>query len=541
MTRPLSVLMAGVFPANMMRGFADGTRSYGVLLDHLEVAIINRFTYMCPRPVGAPKGAKGPPPKPIFKLLLKLHPELRRRVKRAGEIFSERAWRKDLAWWDDEVKPGIAAEARAMLAEDIAALPTPQCVAHLRRAVEFMGKTVYWHHRFNMCVMVPTGDFINHAAAWTGATPEEILRVLRGSSPVSAGAVEELSALQSALRADPEAVTLLKSSEAPARILSALRARPAPLGPAVAAYLDVVGLRVLGGYDISDRQGSEHPELLVKLLRSSLEPDRGATVAAKTSIESLRSRVPGDKHDQFDTLLADAQLTYRGRDERIFHGDALGAGVARRALLEAGRRLHQQGRIQQPDYIVDATVDEIAAMLETGTGPGATELAERVRYRMEASMDAAPAHLGLAPSAPPPADWLPPSAARLQRAVGTVMELMFAAKENTVAAGKALKGFSASPGTYEGNARVIQNIGDLPSVQQGEILVTRATAPTFNIVLPLLGAIVTERGGALSHAAIVAREYGLPAVVGCAGAVAAITTGRRVRVDGDRGEVWLLD
>ena len=67
-----------------------------------------------------------------------------------------------------------------------------------------------------------------------------------------------------------------------------------------------------------------------------------------------------------------------------------------------------------------------------------------------------------------------------------------------------------------------------------------STSPSFNLILPLLGAIVTERGGALCHAAIVAREYGLPAVVGCGGAVAAVKSGDRVRVDGDTGEMWIL-
>jgi pyruvate,water dikinase len=104
-------------------------------------------------------------------------------------------------------------------------------------------------------------------------------------------------------------------------------------------------------------------------------------------------------------------------------------------------------------------------------------------------------------------------------------------------AAPALKGFAVSPGVYEGPARVIRTIHELPDVQHGEILVTPSTGPTFNVVLPLLGALVTERGGALSHAAIVAREYGLPGVVGCPGATAAIRTGMRIRVDGFTGEV----
>jgi pyruvate,water dikinase len=86
---------------------------------------------------------------------------------------------------------------------------------------------------------------------------------------------------------------------------------------------------------------------------------------------------------------------------------------------------------------------------------------------------------------------------------------------------------------------VIRTIQELPDVQQGEILVTPSTGPTFNVILPLIGALVTERGGALSHAAIVAREYGLPGIVGCPGATAAIRSGMRIRVDGGSGEVWI--
>ncbi len=72
------------------------------------------------------------------------------------------------------------------------------------------------------------------------------------------------------------------------------------------------------------------------------------------------------------------------------------------------------------------------------------------------------------------------------------------------------------------------------------MLVTASTTEAFNIVLPLLGAIVTDRGGLLSHAAIVSRECGIPAVVGCREATALIADGARVRVDGTTGEVRVL-
>ena len=81
---------------------------------------------------------------------------------------------------------------------------------------------------------------------------------------------------------------------------------------------------------------------------------------------------------------------------------------------------------------------------------------------------------------------------------------------------------------------------DFGRIQRGDILVTRATSPYFNLVLPLLGAIVTDRGGQLCHAAIVAREYGIPAVVGTREATRLVRDGARLRVDGTRGEVTVL-
>ena len=159
---------------------------------------------------------------------------------------------------------------------------------------------------------------------------------------------------------------------------------------------------------------------------------------------------------------------------------------------------------------------------------------------METPISSAPSTLGFPPSAPPPADWLPPAAARMQRIVDLALQLMFQPHQEQHES-KALKGFGVSPGVYEGPARVIASVYELPEVQQGEVLVASSTGPTFNVVLPLIGALVTERGGALSHAAIVAREYGLPGVVGCPRATQAIRTGMRVRVDGATGEVWTLD
>ncbi|MCC0078981.1 MAG: hypothetical protein H6899_03285 [Rhodobacter sp.] len=105
----------------------------------------------------------------------------------------------------------------------------------------------------------------------------------------------------------------------------------------------------------------------------------------------------------------------------------------------------------------------------------------------------------------------------------------------------ALKGMAGSPGVVEGVARVLRSPDQLSELQKGEILVTPVTAPSWAPVFGKIGAAVTDIGGMMSHAAIVCREYGLPAVTGTGNASSRIKTGMRLRVDGNAGTVTILD
>lgn len=126
--RPITYYLGTLFPEHMMRGFKAATASCGALLDHFEVVLINQFLYLAPRPVGAPKSAKGPPPKLIFKLLTRLHPEIRRRLRRTREVFERKLWREDVACWDAEVKPRVVARNAELAAIDPSKLDTePWC------------------------------------------------------------------------------------------------------------------------------------------------------------------------------------------------------------------------------------------------------------------------------------------------------------------------------------------------------------------------------------------------------------------------------
>ena len=107
-------------------------------------------------------------------------------------------------------------------------------------------------------------------------------------------------------------------------------------------------------------------------------------------------------------------------------------------------------------------------------------------------------------------------------------------------AGAGLAGTPASRGTGEGVARVVREPSDFSRIEPGDVLVATTTTPAWTPLFPSLAALVTETGGILSHAAVVAREYGVPAVVGVRDATRAIPDGRRVRVNGEEGTVSLL-
>ena len=106
--------------------------------------------------------------------------------------------------------------------------------------------------------------------------------------------------------------------------------------------------------------------------------------------------------------------------------------------------------------------------------------------------------------------------------------------------GSVLNGAAASPGVVEGAARVVKSVDQIADVRDGEILVCGSTSPAWAPIFSKIKATVTDVGGVMSHAAIVAREYGMPAVVGTGRATAAIRTGQTIRVDGSEGTVTVL-
>jgi pyruvate,water dikinase len=126
--------------------------------------------------------------------------------------------------------------------------------------------------------------------------------------------------------------------------------------------------------------------------------------------------------------------------------------------------------------------------------------------------------------------------ARSTRAVLTTTASMQAPAATDEGANK-LVGIGASPGRHAGLARIVHSVDDLERVDDGDVIVAITTAESFNLAMSFASAVVTDQGGLLGHAAITAREYGIPAVVGTQRATSTIVEGTRVTVDGTTGEV----
>ena len=542
----MSVYMSEIFPRAMPEGFGRCAERYGLLIEGMRMAIIGHFLYVQIIPVGAPADAKGTPPKWLFKLLLKLHPALRKRIKRCGEVLAERTWAIEIDEWNSTIREQLVSRNQFLQAVDLTSLDNAALFEHLGECRDQLYHALVTHHSLTASTAVPLGRYLNKTSTWTGLQDHQILGLLQGVSPSSIGITAELQRVQLALKADTEAMSWLSSGDDPATTLQRLLSHDGELGSAMRGYLDVIGNRLGTGYDVADRRVVEVPDVLLRGLLSGLEQDSSAG-NQQPQIEMVRNQVPAQHQQEFDLLLKDAQLTHEIRDERIILGDSWATGLTRRALLEAGRRLTESGQIDQPETAVDLKHDEIGALLANGGGPNRETLAQRHQSRLDARVEDMPTFLGSEPGPPPPDEWLPADAREVMSGMGTFLmgnmgepaaETGQPAKKPV--SGDTLAGLGASGGVVEGPARVITSPEQMNQIQQGDVLVVASTSPAFNVVLPLLSAIITERGGMLCHAAVIAREYGIPAVAGVPRALRQLVNGQRVRVDGNNGQVSLL-
>jgi pyruvate,water dikinase len=506
-------------PPAFEKGTNDFARFYGLTIDAIQMGYVNGFAYR--QAVPAPES------------------DIPERFKRAEQVFSQKLWREQLREWDEKCKPSSIATHRELQAVDPDALSDTELAFYLKRCGHHHSAMLTQHMRFTAATIIPTGDFLVQVEGWTGLPQSELLGLMRGSAEVSAGGSGELERLKRAFAQDAKARDVLASNGDPAQIVASLRSLGGEAGAALSGYLDLVGNRLVDGFDIAEPTAYELPDALLRAMRIAVSGEEQAVSADETKVSEVRARVPAAHQAQFDELLGEARLTYRLRDERGVYSDVWASGIMRRAALAAGRRVAKRGRIATAQQMLDASLEEMCALVAGPGGPSADELAKRVEYRAAYTSKDAPPFLG--PPGPPPPDLatLPPGVGRVMRAISIGLEHVFGSSQAQNAE-KVLFGLAASKGVYEGPARRVSGPSEFGRIAKGDVLITASTTEAFNILLPLLGGIVTDNGGLLSHAAIVSREYGIPGVVGTREATERIADGMRVRVDGDAGEVTVL-
>jgi pyruvate, water dikinase len=260
--------------------------------------------------------------------------------------------------------------------------------------------------------------------------------------------------------------------------------------------------------------------------------------------EEYGSLLPDDARGTFNDLLGLSRTVFPYVEEHKFFCDywfltrwwnkvrEFGDLLARNGFLEETEDVFQLSR-----YEVASALDELVLTWATGGAPRGPSYWPPIAKRRKELLEK------LGDWTPPPAIGIAPDAVTDPMTIMlwgvTTQRVQEWARQQD--GGTELVGAPASPGTIEGPARVVRTVDQIADVREGEILVTGSTSPAWAPIFSKIRATVTDVGGVMSHAAIVCREYGLPAVVGTGRATSAIRTGQNIRVDGTSGIVTLLD
>ena len=301
----------------------------------------------------------------------------------------------------------------------------------------------------------------------------------------------------------------------------------AEVGRVLEEFLAAYGVRCTGEIDITRPRWNEQPSQLVPVILSNIQASgpqardarvRQGRLEAERAERDLLERLARQPHGRAKVRKARASISrlqnFVGHREYPKYLMMRYYWIIKQALLAEAARLVDRGVIERPDDVYYLTLDEFRDAVRTGQADA--ELIRRRRAEF--------------------ASWeklTPP------RVITSDGEVPAAGYGNDRIPTGALPGIAASAGVVEGRARIVPSLADA-HLEQGDILVTAFTDPSWTPVFLTVTGVVTEVGGSMTHGAVVAREYGLPAVVGVESATRLIADGQRIRVNGTEGYVELL-
>jgi pyruvate,water dikinase len=277
---------------------------------------------------------------------------------------------------------------------------------------------------------------------------------------------------------------------------------------------------------------------------ASLDRPKERLLAERERIAAEYSQLLGSPEERktFDEMLGLCRHVFPHAEGHKFFVEHWGTSLFFNKLREIGAVLAENGFFESADDVFYLSIHEVhEALVDLGLAWAGGAAARGTVYwppRVERRKEILER---LAQWTPPPALGVVPEVINdptMQLLWGVTADRLRAWANQTEDEG--VHGYGASPGVAEGIARVVRDVNEIGTVQQGEVLVCPVTAPSWGPVFPKIAAAVSDIGGMMSHAAIVAREYGLPAVVGTGHATKLIKTGDRVRVDGDNGTVTII-
>ena len=445
-------------------------------------------------------------------------------------------FRRGIPYWRDEVLPAHLSTVERWKRLDLATAPDDRLLDGVRQLSRSEG--VYWGSATLALAAAKNSDLALDRFL-SIAVPRSGLRsalFLRGFPSKALEAEAELQAIAEQIRGE-EDLREVVSSTAAQRLLDALQAS-AGGNVSVArlhSYLDRYGHQVYN-LDFAEPTQAENP--MPVLLSLKLQVQRPGT-----DVKARQARIVGEREylvektarsldplrrRLFLKILHWAQGLAPYREDALFYiGSAWPA--LRRLALELGRRLADAGSLAMPDDVFYLRTGELQAAGEArAAGRARPDLATLASERHQ--LREARKRLQ-----PPPA--VPPTA---KMKFGP-FDISFAeTQKRNVAEGPTLRGFSVSPGRVTAPASVILSPTDFDKMVPGTILVCPTTNPAWTPLFAQASGLVTDIGGVAAHGSIVAREYGIPAVMGTGSATRRIVSGRILTVDGDAGSVTLV-
>ena len=503
----------------MARGMEKVLADVGVPAQRIEARFVNGFMYTRLIPlIGGDRPPGRLPPTPVLKIATRLHPAFRARTKSADRSLTDRAFVDVVSDWGHRIRPRLIERNRELQAVDLAAITDDELERHVADLLDQLYENLALHFELHGHDLGPIARYLHAAIGW-GLDPTLATTALAGASPSTSRPIARLAEIR----------RILDDSGADVQTLGDARAVSPDAAALIDEHLHEYGSVLATGYDITAFTLGELPGVLLSSIRTATPPSDSDHEQA---IAELRTLVPADARSEFDERLADARSVMDMRDDNGPLTVEWPTGLLRLALLQVGSRLVARGAVLEPEHALELTHEEARHAL-SGSLPTAAEITERSEARIACQRLDPPKVLG--PDEPePPLDVMPKPLAQMVATVQTALAHLGMDGATTT---DPYVGVGVGQEAYTGRARTATTADEaIEKLEPGDVLVVRATSPAFNAVLTVAGAVVTANGGALSHAAVLARELGIPAVVGAA-AAPDIPDGATITVDPVAGRV----